>query len=122
MPTNIPRPTSKIRVGRARTPSIIINLPSGELDPYGHAPFPLVRRRPGSSWRAFVALAAGMLALLACGGAAESECTPYEREGHFRCTNAGELQLLHCGGDWETIQVCSGPSACSPGPVPGCGR
>lgn len=62
-----------------------------------------------------------ILALLACGGSADSGCpqSAYELEGHYRCTAAGELQTLSCGA-WETLVECGSGAACSPGPEMGC--
>lgn len=50
----------------------------------------------------------------------ECERSEYELERtRYRCTRDGELQTLECGA-WETLEVCAEPSACSPGPDPGC--
>lgn len=64
---------------------------------------------------------------LGCAGSAadqvaeECERSAYELERtRYRCTSAGELQTLDCG-EWETLEVCAEPEACSPGPAPGCG-
>lgn len=36
----------------------------------------------------------------------------YELEGHYRCTPAGELQLLECS-EWLTLRTCYAET-CSP--------
>lgn len=61
-----------------------------------------------------------------CAGQALEEDEPvcersaYELERtRYRCTSAGELQTLECG-EWETLDVCASPEACSPGPEAGC--
>jgi len=71
----------------------------------------------------------GLLVALAlgCGGSVDDEVfgecerSAYESERtRYRCSSGGALEMLDCG-EWVTIERCDSPSACSPGPDPGCG-
>lgn len=79
------------------------------------------------AWGLLACLAAVLLLVMCgCGGDALSDSEPacersaYELERtRYRCTSEGALQTLDCG-DWVTLDVCSDPQSCSPGPTPGC--